>query len=450
MHTALTTVPQPAALPIIDEQKLYELLGRAIVDFGGADIAPLVVIGDRLGLFRALATAGPLTSAGLASETGTAERYVREWLNAQAASGYVTYHPESGRYSLTPEQAMAFADEDGPAFIVGAFQTAVAAGRIVDKLTEAFRTGEGIGWHEHDHALFHGVERFFRSSYRRQPDPGVDSGPRRRGSAAAGRRARRRHRLRPRRLDHHHGAGLSEVALRRLRLASGLDRRRQRPRAARPGSRTAAGSRSPGPRTSRARLRPRHGLRRAARHGRSGRRGAPRPVDARAGRQLDDRRAVRRRSRRGEPQSGRPRLLRGLDADLHAVLAGAGGRARARRPGGRGAAARGGAGRRLHDVPARRRSRRSTWCSRRDPEPRLPPRAQPGRSPRRSPGHEPGYEARIAITRSGAPLPPAIFIGSAMTWAPRAGSRSSEARFSNAGMSFAKSARCDSNSVDWP
>jgi SAM-dependent methyltransferase len=159
-----TLAPQPA-IAVIDEHKLHELIGRAIVDFGGADIAPLVVIGDRLGLFRALAAQGPLTSAALASQTGTAERYVREWLNAQAASGYVTYHAESGRYSLTPEQAMAFADEDGPAFIVGAFQTAVAAGRIVDTLTEAFRTGQGVGWHEHDHGVFHGVERFFRSSY---------------------------------------------------------------------------------------------------------------------------------------------------------------------------------------------------------------------------------------------------------------------------------------------
>jgi 2-polyprenyl-3-methyl-5-hydroxy-6-metoxy-1,4-benzoquinol methylase len=159
------TIPAPQTAAVIDEQKLHELLGRAIVDFGGADIAPLVVIGDRLGLYRALAADGPATSAALASATGTAERYVREWLNAQAASGYVTYHPESGRYSLTPEQALAFATEDGPAFIVGAFQVAVAAGRIVDKLTEAFKTGDGIGWHEHDHALFHGVERFFRSSY---------------------------------------------------------------------------------------------------------------------------------------------------------------------------------------------------------------------------------------------------------------------------------------------
>jgi SAM-dependent methyltransferase len=166
MHTALTAPDtRTTATAVIDEHKLHELLGRAIVDFGGADIAPLVVIGDRLGLYRTLAQDGPLSAGTLATRTGTAERYVREWLNAQAASGYVTYHAESGRYSMTPEQALAFATEDGPAFIVGAFQTALAAGRIVDKLTDAFRTGEGIGWSEHDHGLFHGVERFFRSSY---------------------------------------------------------------------------------------------------------------------------------------------------------------------------------------------------------------------------------------------------------------------------------------------
>lgn len=149
----------------IDDHKLHELLGRAVVDFGGASIAPLVLIGDRLGLYRALAEHGPATSTELAARTDTHERYVREWLNAQAASGYVHYLPGSGRYALTPEQALAFADEDGPAFIVGAFQTALAAGRIIDKLSAAFRTGEGIGWHEHDHELFHGIERFFRSSY---------------------------------------------------------------------------------------------------------------------------------------------------------------------------------------------------------------------------------------------------------------------------------------------
>jgi SAM-dependent methyltransferase len=149
----------------INEQALNDLLGRAIVDFGGASIAPLVLIGDRLGLYRALASQGAMTSTQLATHTETSERYVREWLNAQAASGYVSYDAETGRYSLSPEQSLAFANEDGPAFIVGAFQTALAAAKIVDRLTEAFRSGEGIGWHEHDHQLFHGVERFFRSSY---------------------------------------------------------------------------------------------------------------------------------------------------------------------------------------------------------------------------------------------------------------------------------------------
>jgi len=150
---------------IIDEDKLHALLGRAIVDFGAVSNAPLVMIGDRLGLYRTLKEQGPLTSTELATRSGTRERYVREWLNAQAASGYVNYLPESGRYELTPEQAMLFAEEDGPAFVVGGFQTALAAGRIADRLENAFRTGEGIGWHEHDHALFHGVERFFRPGY---------------------------------------------------------------------------------------------------------------------------------------------------------------------------------------------------------------------------------------------------------------------------------------------
>ena len=149
----------------IDETRLHDLLERAIVDFGGSNIAPLVLIGDRLGLYRALAAGGAATSTELADRTETSERYVREWLNAQAASGYVQYDAQTGRYALTPEQALAFADDEGPAFIVGAFQTSVAAARVVDKLTEAFRTGEGIGWHEHHHELFHGIERFFRSSY---------------------------------------------------------------------------------------------------------------------------------------------------------------------------------------------------------------------------------------------------------------------------------------------
>ena len=149
----------------VDEQRLHDLLGRAIVDFGAVSTAPLVIIGDRLGLYRALASQGPLTSAELAAHTDTSERYVREWLNAQAASGYVNYDAGSGRYELTPEQALVFADADSPAFIVGAFETTLAASRILPKLTDAFRTGEGVGWHEHHHELFHGIARFFRTGY---------------------------------------------------------------------------------------------------------------------------------------------------------------------------------------------------------------------------------------------------------------------------------------------
>jgi ubiquinone/menaquinone biosynthesis C-methylase UbiE len=149
----------------VDEQKLHDLLGRAIVDFGAVSTAPLVIIGDRLGLYRALEAKGPMTSAELAAQTETSERYVREWLNAQAASGYVSYDAGTGRYALTPEQALVFADPDSPAFIVGAFETTVAASRILPKLTDAFRTGEGVGWHEHDHELFHGIARFFRTGY---------------------------------------------------------------------------------------------------------------------------------------------------------------------------------------------------------------------------------------------------------------------------------------------
>jgi hypothetical protein len=155
----------PAAAPAINDDRLQELIGRVLVDFGATYLAPLIVIGDRLGLYKALAERGPCTSMELAVATGTAERYVREWLNAHAASHFITYHATQGRYSLSAEQAMVFAHEDSPAFIVGGFQAALAAGRIVDRATEAFRTGEGIGWHEHDHGVFHGVERFFRTGY---------------------------------------------------------------------------------------------------------------------------------------------------------------------------------------------------------------------------------------------------------------------------------------------
>ncbi|HET9950081.1 MAG TPA: methyltransferase domain-containing protein [Longimicrobiales bacterium] len=149
----------------IDEERLNAFLGKFVSDLGAALHAPTVIIGERLGLYRALAEAGPLTAEQLAERTGTSERYVREWLAAQAASGYVTYDPESARYSLTPEQAYALADETSPAYVPGAFLVAASVFADQPKLVEAFRTGAGVGWHEHHHHLFEGTERFFRSSY---------------------------------------------------------------------------------------------------------------------------------------------------------------------------------------------------------------------------------------------------------------------------------------------
>ncbi len=149
----------------VDEARLHEFLGRAVGDFGAAMHAALVVIGDRLGLYKALAASGPATPADLARRTQTAERYVREWLNAQAAGGYVTYDAKGGKYSLSPEQSFTLAQEDSPAFLPGAFQVATAAVRDAAKIEAAFRSGKGVGWHEHDSELFCGTERFFRPNY---------------------------------------------------------------------------------------------------------------------------------------------------------------------------------------------------------------------------------------------------------------------------------------------
>jgi 2-polyprenyl-3-methyl-5-hydroxy-6-metoxy-1,4-benzoquinol methylase len=149
----------------IDQDKLHEFLVKAIVDFGATFTAALIRIGDKLGLYKALAAGGPQTSAELAKKTGTAERYVREWLSAQAAGGYVTYDPGAGKFHLSEEQAFAMADESSPVFLPGAFQVALAAVKAEELLTERFKTGKGLGWHEHHHELFEGTERFFRPGY---------------------------------------------------------------------------------------------------------------------------------------------------------------------------------------------------------------------------------------------------------------------------------------------
>jgi SAM-dependent methyltransferase len=148
----------------IDEAKLNELLGRFVNDFGAAGFAGTVVIGDKLGLYQALA-AGPATPADLAKRTSTQPRLVAEWLAAQAASGYVTYDPTSGRFWLSEEQEFALAHEDNPVYLPGAFQVMVAAVKDEPQVTDAFRSGTGVGWHEHDPELFAGTERFFRPGY---------------------------------------------------------------------------------------------------------------------------------------------------------------------------------------------------------------------------------------------------------------------------------------------
>lgn len=150
----------------LNEEKLNQLLGKGITDFGAAFHAGLVVIGESLGLYKALAQAEePLAPAELAERTETNERYVREWLCAQAAGGYVDYDPATARYSLSEEQAFALADETSPAYLPGAFLIAVSALRAVPSMVERFRSGEGLGWHEHDHGLFRGTEMFFRPGY---------------------------------------------------------------------------------------------------------------------------------------------------------------------------------------------------------------------------------------------------------------------------------------------
>jgi 2-polyprenyl-3-methyl-5-hydroxy-6-metoxy-1,4-benzoquinol methylase len=149
----------------INPDKLNEFLGKAIVDFGATFNAALIRIGDKLGLYKALAAGGPQTPEELAQRTGTAERYVREWLSTQAAGGYVTYDPDTVKFHLSEEQAFAMADENSPVFLPGAFQVALAAVRAEEQLTEKFKTGKGMGWHEHHPELFVGTERFFRPGY---------------------------------------------------------------------------------------------------------------------------------------------------------------------------------------------------------------------------------------------------------------------------------------------
>ena len=149
----------------VDGDKLMQFVFRAVDEVGAALNAALVVMGDKLGLYRSLAGTSGLTAAELADRTGTAERYVREWLNAQAAGGFVSYDPDTRRYALPPEQTVALTDSESPAYLPGFFQ--IALGSVIDSpsIVEKARSGEGFGWHEHVHDVHEGCERFFRPGY---------------------------------------------------------------------------------------------------------------------------------------------------------------------------------------------------------------------------------------------------------------------------------------------
>jgi len=153
-----------AQIPALNMDKLNAFVGQFVADLGAAVHTGMVVIGEKLGLYKALATE-PMTPKQLAAKTKTDERYLREWLGSQAAGGYVTYDEKSGQFSLTQEQAFTLANEDSPAYLPGAFELALGSLNSVPRITESFRSGAGMGWGEHTEGVFHGCEKFFRPGY---------------------------------------------------------------------------------------------------------------------------------------------------------------------------------------------------------------------------------------------------------------------------------------------
>lgn len=149
----------------LDMAKLEAFVGRAVTEAAITLSSALVLIGDKLGLYKAMAGSEPLTSTELAARTNTTERYVREWLINQASGGFIDYDPATQRYSMSPEYAIALTDESSPAFVIGLFQSAVAISRAEPRIMEAFRSGNGMPWGDHDSDLFQGTQRVFRPGY---------------------------------------------------------------------------------------------------------------------------------------------------------------------------------------------------------------------------------------------------------------------------------------------
>ncbi len=150
----------------LDMDRLNAFMGKMVGDMSASLSGALVIVGAKLGLYKGLADGGPQTSESLAARTGLTERYVREWLSAQAASGYVEYDPATKSFAMSPEAAMALADEDSPAYVASAYELIAAAYIGEPQVSAAFKSGAGVGWHEHAPCLFRGTERFFRPGYR--------------------------------------------------------------------------------------------------------------------------------------------------------------------------------------------------------------------------------------------------------------------------------------------
>lgn len=150
----------------INQSKLESFVMHAIGDLSAGYAGIMVSLGSKLGLYKAMAGAGPISSKELAKRTDCAERYVREWLNAQAAGGYVVYHALSDTYELSPEQAMVLADKDSPVYIPNAWNVPASMWFDEEKAIEAFRTGKGVAWSDHHGRLYCGVAAFYRNAYR--------------------------------------------------------------------------------------------------------------------------------------------------------------------------------------------------------------------------------------------------------------------------------------------
>ena len=209
---------------MVDETKLNAFIDKILGDLGGAFSVPMVRMGDKLGLYKALNEQGPMTPGELAAKTNVAERYAREWLSHQAASGYLEYEPATGKFTLPPEQAMVFAEPDSPVYMQAAFDMQAVMLENQPKVEAAFRSGKGVGWGDQSQCLFCTTGRFFRTGYQNNLVGFVAAGAGRRRGEARARRGGRRRRLRAWIFNHHHGESVPEIDFRRLRLSSRVGR----------------------------------------------------------------------------------------------------------------------------------------------------------------------------------------------------------------------------------